>query len=330
MGKTFCLTSNQIRNRTTLALGCLILVCAIGCSTFRYAGAPPPSYDIEGDLKQLSEHFKPAVAISNYYVLGTNATINDRNAVIAGRLVMINLEYLKWLRTVNADKQLLDSASDILILSINLAATATGGATAKTILSAISAGVAGSKTAIDKHYYYEKTLPALLAAMNAQRKSVLTNILSGMSKPLAAYPFEQALADIQEYYQAGTLMGAVTAVQADSGAKEKEADKGVKQAQVELTKVRTAESVLAAIQLRISGILEKIGKLPDAVAIDLEKKPPVQDAEVEKVIALRDPANQRLTDGKVAKQMLKMRATLSSNRSEKDLAAWEAALKSLE
>src|SRR5690349_8825825 len=127
---------------------------------------------------------------SAIYALGTNATAADRNRVISGRLVMINLEYLKWVRTMTADKQLLDSASDILVLSLSLASTAAGGATAKTVLSAIAAGVAGSKTAVDKYYYYEKTLPALVAAMNAERKSVLTNILVGMSKPLTEYTFE--------------------------------------------------------------------------------------------------------------------------------------------
>lgn len=60
--------------------------------------------------------------------------------------------------------------------------------------------------------------------MNAQRKAVLVRILEGMKSNIEEYSFEQALADIYEYYQAGTFMGAVTTIQADSGAKEKEAD----------------------------------------------------------------------------------------------------------
>ncbi len=198
----------------------------LGCKSYRYAGAPPPSYDVDADLKQLSQHFKPAVAISNYYALA-NPTRRDRDKVISARLVMINLEYLKWLRTVTADKQLLDTGTDVLILSLNLAATATGGAATKTVFSAISAGVTGSKTAIDKHYYYEKTAPALVAAMNAQRKVVLTGILDGMNMDLEDYSFEQALADVYQYYQAGTFMGAVTSIHADSGAKEKKADEAI-------------------------------------------------------------------------------------------------------
>ncbi len=319
----------------SIICGVLIAVsCTTGCKSYRYAGAPPPSYDVDADLKQLTKHFSPAISISNYYALGTNATPRDRNEVISGRLVMINLEYLRWLRTMTADKQLLDTASDVLILSLNLAATATGGATAKTVLSAISAGITGSKTAIDKHYYYDKTLPALVSAMNAQRKTVLTNLLAGMSKPLTDYTFEQALADLQDYYQAGTLLGAVTAVQADAGAKEKEADEGVKRAQITLSKVRRKAFVDPNTQKRVDALLDKIKNLRDDAAISLEKNPPVRDPETDNLIALRgpprDPSTKNITEGKIAKEMLKLRVVLGGERSEEDLSAWEAALKAAE
>jgi hypothetical protein len=211
---------------TIIGLALLVVLQTAGCASFRSAGAPPPSYDVDEDLKQLAEHFKPATSVENFY---NNPTKNKRDEVISARLVMINLEYLKWLRTITADKQLLDTATDVLVMSVNLAATATTGATAKTILSAVAAGVTGTKTSIDKNYYYEKTLPAIVAAMNAQRKQVLVRILEGMKQDkLEDYTFEVALADVYEYYQAGSFMGAIMAIQADSGAKESKADEEIK------------------------------------------------------------------------------------------------------
>jgi hypothetical protein len=216
------------RHRCFAALGLplILLFHNLGCTTVRYAGAPPPSYNVNEDIMQLAKQFKPATAISDYYA-HTPPTPKDRDKVIAARLVMINLEYLKWLRTVTAEKQFLDTAADVLILSLNLAATNAGGAATKAILAAISAWVAGSKIVVDKHYFYEKTVPALIAAMNAQRKVVLERILRGMKGDLEDYSFEQALADVYEYYQAGTFMGAVMAIQSDSGAKEKKADEKI-------------------------------------------------------------------------------------------------------
>lgn len=310
--------------------GLFVILCASGCKTYRYAGAPSPSFDVDEDIKQLSDQFKPAVVVSNFYALGGAATTSDRNKVISGRLVMINLEYLKWLRTVTADKQLLDTASDVLILSLNLAATATEGAAVKTVLSAISAGIVGSKTAVDKHYYYEKTLPALVTAMNAQRKTVLTNILSGMTQPLGAYMFEQALTDLQAYYQAGTFMGAVSAVQADATAKEKIADKEIAVIQIKIATVRNAEFVTVAVQKRVGVLLDKIDQLKKEVAIGLAQNPPVSDSEMDKIVALRDPNAKHLTDETAAKQIIKLRISLGGTRSDKELAAWEAAVKSVQ
>jgi len=224
-----------------LGLSLALLFHTFGCANLHYAGAPPPSYDVDQDLKQLAEHFKPATAIEAYYALRP-PTREARNKVISARLVMINLEYLKWLRTVIADKQLLDTATDVLNLSLNLAATVTGGETAKTVLSAVAAGISGSKTSIDKHYFYEKTMPALVAAMNAQRKTVLERILGGMNSSLEDYSFEQGITDVYEYYQAGTLTGAITAIQADAGSKEKKADEKI------LTLIRPTPEEIAAVE----------------------------------------------------------------------------------
>ena len=150
------------RRFVVLGLSIALFLPSFGCTSLYHAGAPPPSYNVNKDLKELAKKFKPAEAVSNYY---SKPTSEERNRVISGRMVMINLEYLKWLRKVNAEKQFLDTATDVLIMSLNIAATAAGGEGTKVVLSAISAGVMGSKTSIDKHYFYEKTVPALIAAI---------------------------------------------------------------------------------------------------------------------------------------------------------------------
>jgi hypothetical protein len=181
---------------------------------------------VNKDIRELEKVFGQTTSIAHFYEPG-NQTEAERNKFITGRLALINLNYFVWLRTITADKQLLDSASDILILSLNLAGTAVGSTEAKTILAAISAGVAGSKTTIDKYYFYEKTVPALAAAMNAQRKQILVGIIRGLNSDLKQYPFEQAMSDLNEYYQAGTFQGAIMTIQADSGVKEKTATSAI-------------------------------------------------------------------------------------------------------
>jgi hypothetical protein len=80
-------------------------------------------------------------------------------------------------------------------------------------------------------------------------------------------------------------------------------------------------------QERIDKILDGIDALPDDKAIALEKAPPVTDTTADAVVGARDPNNERAKNAGVAKEMLKTRAVLGSNRSDDVLAAWEAAVK---
>lgn len=200
-----------------------VLLLSTACTMLRHGGSPPPSFNIQDDLKALQDEYGSAVAIKNVYQNGPTADKRDR--MIAGRLVMMNLQYLQFIKSLNAEKQFIDTATEILVLSLNLSAASVSGETVKTILSAVSAGVVGSKIAIDKNFYYEKTMPALVASMNAQRKLMLTPILQGLGESLDVYPVEKAVTDLEAYYQAGTLIGAINAIQATAAEKEKEADK---------------------------------------------------------------------------------------------------------
>jgi hypothetical protein len=236
-----------------------LMICVVlsigGCATVHDGGGPVPSFDVMEDLKALEAEFGSATAIKQVYENG--ATKEKRDKMIAGRLVIMNLRYLQFIKALNMEKQLIDTASDITILSLNLAGTAFTPAITKTILSAISAAVGGSKLAVDKHYYYEKTMQALIAAMNAQRKQALVPILEGLGKPLDVYPAEQAITDLDTYYHAGTLIGAVNAIQAAASEQEKASSteiKNITRARVNRLISQTARDQLKSIGDAIEGL----------------------------------------------------------------------------
>jgi hypothetical protein len=307
------------------ALLSLILVLQLillpGCGT---PGFPKQSYDEKKQMRQLAEIFEKPDLIPHYYTLtGSSEEIKKaaRNEIIDGRLALIDLNYNHFIAQFSVTKESLDFGTEVTELGLNLATTAVGGASTKTILAGVASGVTGTKIAIDKNFFFEKTVPVLITSMNAQRKVALAPILSGITNNSDTYPLTRALADLDLYYFAGTFIGALQAIEADAGAKDK-------QAEVKLSQIRDQQFVAKAAQDRISAVLDQIDKLSDNAAIELEKNPPVHDSEIDKIVALRDPTNQALTTGSAAKQMLKMRAVLSGNRSEKELAAWEAAVKS--
>ena len=91
-------------------------------------------------------------------------------------------------------------------------------------MSAVSAGVTGAKGSFDKQAYFTNTITTLLGAMVANRKTVEARIQQRLSQPVADYPLPAALSDLEAYYEAGTITGALTGIAADSGVKANKAD----------------------------------------------------------------------------------------------------------
>jgi hypothetical protein len=102
--------------------------------------------------------------------------------------------------------------TDIALLGLSGAGAVASAATAKTILASISAGVTGTRTAVDKDVFFEKTMPALLEEMDADRKMVLVDIQTGLTVGSDRYSLFQAVYDLDRYYRAGTIPAAVASI----------------------------------------------------------------------------------------------------------------------
>lgn len=199
-----------------------------GCNGSMRPGFPAQSYDENKQIKDLAEVFEKPDMLKDYYddtKTPSDQKQGQRDKIITGRLVLIDLHYYQFISQFSVQKQTLDATTEILELGVNLATTAVGAAGTKTIFGAISSGISGSKLAIDKNFFYEKTVPVLISQMNAQRKEALAPIIAGTSKSVGEYPLTQALSDLNNYYLAGTFVGALQSIQADAGVKERKAVK---------------------------------------------------------------------------------------------------------
>lgn len=306
-----------------MSLRFLILAVGLslsGCATFQ-GGMPNLPFNTEEELGIVKDQLKTAASVQTYY---DAPSVETRNKFIASRLVITNIEYLKFIKQLSADEAQIHAAADILVLSLDVASTAFTPVKTKTILSGLSSITGGARLSIDKNAFLEKTMSALVSAMNAQRKDVLKRIIKGTAIDLNGYTFEQALSDINDYYLAGTFHGALTSIQRDASVKEDKADAEIRTFMTS----RDAKFVDSSVQTRVDSLLSEVDKLPDASLFGLVKAPPVTDPFAEKVVAATDPGNLRNTDRKAAITALKMRIVLSK-RDEDSLSAWDAAIRAL-
>jgi hypothetical protein len=239
----------------------LVLMFA-GCATVRNGGAPEPAFNYEKDLQDLETLFAPAASIAK---IGANPTDAERNSFMDGRIALYNIRYIRFVRDLGVDKQHLDVATDILILGLSLAGASTGALRSKTNLATAAAAVTGSKIAIDKHFYFDKTIQALVSTMNAQRKTILVRMTNGRSKTVDEYPLTRVLDDLSDYELGGTLIGAIGILQADAADKEKKADEALRTleipTEVEIAEKRKLARALTSLKANTPGNLESINKI---------------------------------------------------------------------
>lgn len=79
-------------------------------------------------------------------------------------------------------------------------------------LATVIAGFAGTQAAINKNLFFDRTVPALVVTMDAQRQKVETEILTNKALGVDRYSLEAAIRDLRRYQEAGTLLRAVTKV----------------------------------------------------------------------------------------------------------------------
>lgn len=153
-----------------------------------------------------------------------NATAEERKKAIRNQIIFSDISQID--KNFNSFKSDLNSQENILRLGtdfIGLALAGLGatipGAGTKAALAAASAGVIGANAAIDKDVLYQKTIIALVTEMEAQRSQEFAKIITNTNSDTTKYPLEFASKDLQDYYQAGTLVNALEGVNQSASTK---------------------------------------------------------------------------------------------------------------
>ena len=194
-----------------------------GCATI--SGYPDRSYDLKAELAALDQYHLPDI-INIYNAKTQEKDKKDyRDEVVNARLRAIDLHFGIFEQEVARENIIGNVAVDWAVLALGGATALSPSSTAKSIMGGISGGLTGAKGSVDKNVFYNKTMPVLLAEMEALRKEVLVRIREGLMKSTSDYPLTQALIDLDDYYKAGTIPGALIGIAATAGQTIKEKEK---------------------------------------------------------------------------------------------------------
>lgn len=156
----------------------------------------------------------PSVCPSQQQLTGSPAAGEGmgayRDRIVMDCVKAINAQYLKFRVDLHRSAVGTNLATDLVSLGLTTGASIASGATAKR-LAAGGAFVIGAGTAINKDVFYQQTLPAIEAVMDANRDKVLTNIVdSEKADPEGkSYTLTNAGFDLDAYQAAGDLYRAI-------------------------------------------------------------------------------------------------------------------------
>jgi hypothetical protein len=209
--------------KTPVLLVCMVILLT-GCVT-GFRGAPTPPFD-----PKLVEKGEFADSTNLFHELVNAQDAEARNRVALKLLALVDIRYSDFRHNLAANKKHSAAATDALLLAMNIAGGLTTSVGVKDNYLAFSALLQGGSSIYDRDYMFDQTLTALVAQMDANRKAKLLDIRMAMgSRSIDEYPGQMALADILDYYHAGTLTGAVAGVQRTAAKQEAEAGESLRE-----------------------------------------------------------------------------------------------------
>jgi hypothetical protein len=133
-------------------------------------------------------------------------------------MYLIDLEFNPYFARLTTQSQAGSLAGDLAILGLTFSSTVLAPAATKTALSTAATAVTGGKTAFDNDILLSHTIQILLLQMETSRNHIRARIEANLQAcSTTDYTVWQALTDLEDYYRAGTLPGALEALAAATG-----------------------------------------------------------------------------------------------------------------
>lgn len=211
-----------VRRVLMVAFG--VVACGVGMSGCATAsGFPDRAESVEAQLAQLQTYYTDDVW-ETYNGKSGRAKREYRDEVVHSRMRAIDLHYGIFVRQVTGGRMGFNVSGDLAVLGLSAAGTLLPTASTKAILAAISGGIVGTRAVIDKEVFYDQTVPVLFQTMAASRRAVLVRIRDGLGLVPEQYGLPQALADLEDYYHAGTFLDAIIEINNAAGTKATQAE----------------------------------------------------------------------------------------------------------
>jgi hypothetical protein len=202
-----------------------------------------------------------------------DARTKKRNEIVFARMRGYDIEFSSYERQLYGFSNSVSVGTDLIGLTLGGLTATVGSAATKAALGAASAGVLGANTAINKDLYFQKTIPALIAQMEANRAKKLLVIFQGLAQPDAKYSLMMAYSDLDAYKNAGGIPDAIGSITQDASNAKQTANDNIAFTRTSLDVVQLPNK--EAIQAQLKKLTDpQVLALAKAMQTNLASRPP--------------------------------------------------------
>jgi hypothetical protein len=192
-----------------------------GCAGFKgYPDRPTLQQD---DLEKLKPEISADKIVDCLRMPG-GPNESCRNNLVTARKYAIDLKFSEFEKNLFRETREVGFWATLVSLGLTGGATFAGLSTAHA-LSAVATGVTGTRAAYEREILAEKTVIAIATAMHANRVKLEVRIRQGLKRPIGEYPLGLGLSDLEDYYYAGTVLGALVGITESVGSEAKAAQR---------------------------------------------------------------------------------------------------------
>lgn len=215
------------------------LVFATGCPKYR------PKVDFKNPssfIGKLNDHIKGRYLAYECYRFGNSSlgscsgytkseenAQGTRNELLEEALPYIDSAYIDFITDLQAGRDRTNFVADLIELGTTGTVGIVNGERPLQIIGVALTAFRGGRRSADLNFYKEQTTPVLITKMDGNRAKVRATILQREKLPTKDYPMGAAIADIVDYYNAGTLVRAFTELQKDTAIQTKQSEDTVLQ-----------------------------------------------------------------------------------------------------
>ena len=205
------------------AITILFLCMALSGCLPSVSGGPKRLFTVDEETASIKQQIGP-VQFKEYYQLPEPQRATYRNEYISARMYAIDLAFSAFNEALTRERQKTGFAADVANLSLTTASTLVSPPGTKDLLSAAATALTGLKATYGNDILLAQTVQLLQTQMRTNRATVATQILKGMQLPTVQYPLAAALSDLEAYYEAGTITGAILKLNESVGTQARNAE----------------------------------------------------------------------------------------------------------